>query len=453
MSKRRRIAALAGCCVVTAVGVTRADWLSDADARIDEYRKANLTVNVVDAAGHAAPGATVHVDMTRQAFGFGTTVNQDYLQNTSDPNNAIYRQKLTTLFNKATLEYGLTWNNYETPAERIVDEKTVAYLQSNGLDVRGQHLIWENTAHLPADVQSNMNDPAYLKSRALSHITDEAGHFGSAVNDWTVLNEHYASHVLSDAIDPGYTPETAPVLADYFNAAHAAAPTATLAINDYGILASNNLTNTTHQTSYYNTIKSIQSDGGAISSIGFQSHFGSAAAQTSPDNLVQIINRFATLNLPMQVTEFDMYGSGWTEQSKADYLRQFLTVIYSEPEFTSFGNWGFWDGKEFNGPDAGLLFDQDWNLKLTGQTYEDLVFNQWWTDVTGQTNAGQYATRAFLGDYDVTVTAGGVTRDVAATLGADGTTLTVVVPEPAGLATLAAGAALLRRRKRSWRRL
>ncbi|MDB5328526.1 MAG: hypothetical protein JWM57_4095, partial [Phycisphaerales bacterium] len=125
------------------------------------------------------------------------------------------------------------------------------------------------------------------------------------------------------------------------------------------------------------------------------------------------------------------FGDGWTQQSKSDYLKQFMTVIFSEPQFTSFGNWGFWDGKEFNGPDAGLLYDLNWNLKQTGQTYMDLVFKDWWTSVNGVTAAGQYGARGFLGSYKIDVTALGKTVSQTTVLDADGTTLTVIIPEPA----------------------
>jgi GH35 family endo-1,4-beta-xylanase len=439
---------LGGWAVVCLLGqVASADWLSEANSRIEQYRKGDLTLNAIDAAGKPVNGAAVSVNMTRQAFGFGTAVNQNYLLNTSDPDNATYRQKISTLFNKATLEYGLTWQNDVITSQRTTNDNAIAWLRSKGLAIRGQHMIWEKWDHMPGDMLANQDNGAYLRTQSLAHIQDIGSHYARTVDDWTVLNEHYDNHVLADVINPAATRDTAPVMAEWFNAAKAATPNAARTINDYNIFESANLTNTAHQTAYFNQIQSIKANGGAINSIGFQSHFGSANAQTSPDNLIKIIDRFATLNLPMQVTEFDMFGSGWTEQSKADYFRQFLTVIFSRPEFTSFGAWAFWDGKSFN-PGAGLLYDQNWSLKLSGQTYLDLVYRDWWTQVSGQSAAGQFSTRGFLGDYQISVTANGKTYTQAATLDADGTTLTIQVPEPASLSVLTVAACFACRRLR-----
>jgi hypothetical protein len=43
-----------------------------------------------------------------------------------------------------------------------------------------------------------------------------------------------------------------------------------------------------------------------------------------------------------------------------------------------------------------------------GREYERLVLNQWWTRAKGNTDTkGAYRTRAFHGDYDITVTTPG----------------------------------------------
>jgi hypothetical protein len=56
---------------------------------------------------------------------------------------------------------------------------------------------------------------------------------------------------------------------------------------------------------------------------------------------------------------------------------------------------------------------RDWSLKPNGQVYQDLVFRKWWTNADGKTGAkGRFATRAFLGEYEIQVVAGGKTRTV-----------------------------------------
>lgn len=49
--------------------------------------------------------------------------------------------------------------------------------------------------------------------------------------------------------------------------------------------------------------------------------------------------------------------------------------------------------------------------------YRDLVFNQWWSDVTGTTDAvGHFTSRVFQGHYDIHVTKGNKTKIVETTL-------------------------------------
>src|SRR5688572_4993161 len=100
MNKPFLITAVLG--VVGLTGIAHADWLSDANARIAADRMGDLTVKVVDQSGKAVSGATVAVRETESAFHWGTAVNSDFYA-TSNPgtNNAIYRDKIKTLFNQA----------------------------------------------------------------------------------------------------------------------------------------------------------------------------------------------------------------------------------------------------------------------------------------------------------------------------------------------------------------
>ena len=87
----------------------------------------------------------------------------------------------------------------------------------------------------------------------------------------------------------------------------------------------------------------------------------------------------------------------------ATYLRDYLTMIFSHPSMDGFMMWGFWDGAHWH--NNAPLFYQDWSLKPSGQTFVDMVFNEWWTSENGQTDAnGEYFVRGFKGKYKVTIT-------------------------------------------------
>jgi hypothetical protein len=60
-------------------------------------------------------------------------------------------------------------------------------------------------------------------------------------------------------------------------------------------------------------------------------------------------------------------------------------------------------------------------LKPNGEVYKDLVFKRWWTNANGKTGArGTYATRGFLGDYEIEVKAGGKSKTLRASLTKEG---------------------------------
>src|SRR5690606_28117515 len=102
----------------------------DANARIEQHRKAELVVKVVDPLGRPVPGAQVEIAMAEHAFGFGTAVNPSLWVNQSDPDNARYRSEIARLFNKAVLENGHKWAQWEDPAQRHRAEVTLQGLRN-----------------------------------------------------------------------------------------------------------------------------------------------------------------------------------------------------------------------------------------------------------------------------------------------------------------------------------
>ena len=141
--------------------------------------------------------------------------------------------------------------------------------------------------------------------------------------------------------------------------------------------------------------------------------------------LGQLIQSYSsTYNLPIAITEFDVNTKN--EQLQADYLRDYLTMLYSQPAVTEFLQWGFWSKSHWL-PDAAL-FRSDFSIKPNGQAYEDLVFGDWWSVTRGTTRGGQVQSKVFTGDFDVVVTWNGQTISSIATLGLAGNAVNVVIP-------------------------
>ena len=213
------------------------------------------------------------------------------------------------------------------------------------------------------------------------------------LREWDVVNEPVHLKDLEGVLGAG-------AYADWFRLAAEADPEARLFVNEYSVLSSAGMDLAT-QRAYLELIRQIERDGGRVDGIGMQAHMGYPL--TPPPLVYEILDMFAALDKPIAITEYD--AADVDEAVAADYLRDFLTVVFSHPSVERFLMWGFWDGNHWKG-DAPL-FREDWSLKPSGQAFLDLVFDTWWTDVEGRTAAdGTWAARGFLGDYAVTVTHG-----------------------------------------------
>lgn len=144
------------------------------------------------------------------------------------------------------------------------------------------------------------------------------------------------------------------------------------------------------------------------------------------DTLYGVFNRFAALIPNLQLTELDV-DVGDDEVLQADYLRDVMTLAFSHPAFQAIVMWGFWEGKHWK-PNAAL-YRKDWSIKPAGQVWQELVFDTWWTEDAGQTDAdGYFATRGFLGDYEIKIKHDGRQQVLKRRLTRDG--LEMQVPNP-----------------------
>ncbi|MCD1257270.1 fibronectin type III domain-containing protein [Paenibacillus athensensis] len=376
-----------------------APWRAEANARIEQIRKGDLQVAVQDAEGRPMEGADVHVQMTQHDFKFGTAVNSTMLFGT-DADAQTYRTKLKENFNSVVMENEMKWPWWEQDKSRAV--KLYNWLGENGFDIRGHALVWDGASRLPADVPGLASDHAALDKRIADHIHELAGYFRGRLYNWDVLNEPVLNSLLrSTYADPGAE------LANWFKRAKEADPAAKLYVNETQILG----VDAPVIQNFSNILQSMKDNGAPIDGIGIQAHFGSTPV--SPMGFYNQLTHFSQYAPEIAITEFDVNSPKEDVQGK--FTRDILLAAFSHPNVQSFTMWGFWDGAHWqnNAP----LFRRDWTLKPSGEQWRKLIYETWWTDVSGATNAdGVYQTRGFYGDYDITVTYGGVSQTVKASL-------------------------------------
>jgi len=281
--------------------------------------------------------------------------------------------------------------------------------------VRGHNLVWPAWRWLPSDLPALKNDKAALEKRIRDHINDEVSAMRGQLVEWDVINEPFANHDLMDILGKD-------AMIRWFKLARQEDFGPRLFLNDYPPL-DGAAVNNAHLNHFEETLRFLKASGAPLEGIGFQGHFGGGVIP--PARVLSGLDRFAKLGLPIAITEFDVNTTD--EPLQADYLRDFYTACFSHPAVSSILMWGFWEGRHWL-PQAAL-YRRDWSIKPNGQAYRDLVFKQWWTNAGGKTDAkGAYATRGFLGDYEVTVIApGGKAKTVTTKLVKGGARVTVTL--------------------------
>jgi endo-1,4-beta-xylanase len=404
-------------------GVVNAPWRAEANMRINQIRKGDLTVNVRDRNGHPITGATVYVQQLNHAYKFGSAVTAALLTGTS-ADAAIYRSRVSSHFTTSVLENDLKWGPWEcTTCTSFKKENTrtaIQWLLERGLGVRGHNLIWPGWRWMPSDVQTlSANE---LQSRITARFNDvlsDAGVNGK-LYQWDVLNEPYSNYDVQGRITGvnGVTASNGVLghqeMVRWFQMARQLDPKTKLFINDYDILAAGGL-NVQHQDYYYAVINWLLDNGAPLDGAGMQGHF---SGPTPFDRMQEIIARFSALRVPLlAITEFDFNTTD--EELQADFTRDFLTLIFSSPKFDDFLLWGFWERAHWL--PAGAMYRADWSSKPNALVWNDLWFREWWTNESGASNSqGIYRARGFQGDYNVTVQYARTTKTATVKLGATG---------------------------------
>jgi GH35 family endo-1,4-beta-xylanase len=394
-----------------------AAWRKAAAARIEKYRKGDLTVVVTDARGRPARNAAIAVRMKRHAFAFGSEISAlTFVQETPDAQR--YRQTILSSFNKVVFGTALKWPDWEGVwggSERTAVTQALKILHAHDIDVRGHNLVWPSWVYLPPDLPKLQNDPTALRKRINNHITEEVSALRGQCKEWDVVNEPYDNRTVIELLGGD------PIMVEWYDRAHAADPAARLFLNDEGEME-NGGDDTTRQETYKKQIALLKA-GGHLGGIGVEGHFSQIL--TPPERLLALLDEYSKFGLPIQANEFDVDVPD--PQRQADYQRDFMTVFFSHPNVQGIMIWGFWAPQDWLANAA--LYRADWTLKPNGKAWYDLVFHRWWTNTDGRTDdRGRYRTRGFLGDYEITVSKGGRTRTVRASVPRNGIVLSIRLP-------------------------
>lgn len=396
------------------VGAVMGETLfANAAARIELLRKADGEIVVIDASGTPIANAEAVIEQTRHAFLFGANLFK-WGKLTDPEREAAYRARFSDLFNYATL--GFYWGSYERQQGRPSHDyamRVAQWCQQRGITVKGHPLAWNH-----ADPVWLPDDANTIRRLQMERIEDCVGHFAGFIDSWDVVNEatHFDRGEMARVRAPRLTAMwkqsgRMAFTRECFTHAREAGRQATLLINDYRV-----------DRAYERVIEELTTPNGEphYDAIGIQSHMHSGSW---PDNkLWDVCERFSRFGAPLHFTETTILSGqrGWngpkgkpwssTAEGEADQAREvarFYTTLFSHPAVEAITWWDLSDLHAWKGAPAGLV-REDMTPKPAYLQLENLIKNKWWTRTTRQSDGdGRIAFRGFLGNYSVTVKAGG----------------------------------------------
>ncbi len=399
--------------VVRALNRKEADaWRAEAGARIEKYRKAELSVTVVDEAGRPVPDATVHVRMRRHAYPFGTAVVASKLiKEPATDAEKNYQDAFFNFFNYATLENDLKQGSLEKNTIRPAVD-AFKLLQAHGIQARGHVLVWPSWKMSAPSLAALKVRPEKVDAWISEHIQTTVRATEGLVTDWDVMNEPAVHHDIIDLLGKDK-------VADWFRLARETDPRVSLYLNENNVEFHG-----TNQDQLGEWLDFLKAQGAPITGVGWQGHMWQRTLPYGPA-ILDDLKRFEKYGVKIQITEYDC-NDRFGDEDEARFLNDFLPAWFSHPSTDGFIMWGFYDGASWtnNAP----LFARDWSLKPAGKVWMDYVFKQWWSDADGATDVrGGFATCAFLGDYVVQVVHGGKVETVEARLPKEGLALKVAL--------------------------
>lgn len=375
-----------------------APWRRAARERIDRIRKAELTIAVVDAEGRPVPEARVRVRLDRHAFALGTCVKTARILGTTDDDER-YRRTLASHFTKAVFEDDLKWEPWEQGGEMHRERvlAAIAWLRGHGLSPRGHVIVWPSWERMPPRIRALENDPAALRRAVEERVTSQTRALAGQLDEWDVVNENYAHTDVTDILGRA-------ALADWFRLAAAETPGTRLFYNDYVMFQGDGPGSPSD--ALFAILAGLRAAKAPLGGIGEQAHFG--GNPPGPEAVLAKLDRFATFEVPIQITEFDIDTAD--RDLQVAWTRDFLTAVFSHAAVTGVICWGFWEGSHWK-PRAAF-WDGVWNLRPNGRVWLDLFEREWTTDETAVTDArGRCVVRTFKGRVFVTAEMAGRTRE------------------------------------------
>ena len=389
------------------------------ERNIEQYRKGDAVITVVDASGNPVSGAKISVQQTGHEFLFGCNA---FVLGQMQPAELEqrYEAAFVKLFNFATVPF--YWEGtepvqgelrYEEKGSRDIwrrpsPERFLAWAATNHITLKGHPMLWH--AYLPNWLPK---DPDALRALFQKRFKKITSRFGDKLSVVDIVNE---SQVCPKTF-PLYTPDRDYVRWAFKEAAPLFPATAITMINE--VTEYNFKPYATN--SYVAQIRKLIEQGAQVRGIGLQYHFFRrkeldaylASAKADPNQLLDLYEKFSEFNLPLYITEITIASAGeGGEALQAEVVRDHYRLWFAAPNMAGITWWNLGDGTAVKGENEAMggLLDADLKPKAAYRALDKLINTDWKTQAELTTDAqGRAHFRGFHGTYSVTVERNGKT--------------------------------------------
>lgn len=366
-----------------------APWRKAALERIEKHRKSDFSVQVLDADGKPFAGKKIRVKLRRHEFGFGSAVTAEHLTADSEDGRR-YREIVDRYFSQVVFENDLKDFGWEAGASGKEEhlkrlDQAMAWLGERHISIRGHYLMQVATPPNLTDV----SDPEQIRSHFIDTTRERIAFAKDKVCEWDVINHPVAWNGADLLIR---RPGLEKLDREIYKLAEQLSPLP-LYVNEDQIFRPGRQSDET-----FAYIEQLKKDGFRVDGLGNQAHIDESFLPT-PDHVLAVTDRFATLVPHQVITEFDIVTNN-DEDLAADYTRDLMISCFSHPAYQGFLFWGFWEGRHWK-PEAAS-WTQDWNIRKRGKMIEEWIGGKWDTDVAVTTDENGYARwKGYGGSYEV----------------------------------------------------
>lgn len=374
--------------------VLKAKWVEESELRIEEIRKADLRIIIIDKEGNPVARCPVHIEQVQHAFRWGVRLPRELPEELLPTREQIKAAPLWRSFSGIALDAHTQWPITQ-PDRGKWDfgsvEKQLAFARERGLSARWGSVVSTDPGRMPGWAAGLKGDE--LRAALEAHTKEVVSRFGKQVDQLDVVTQMIDHRFIEKEL--GF-----------------AAVRRLYQLNDYERERSTNPVNASSSL--------------ARSMLAFDDAFAPARLQKAlrqvtafregfvPFDGMAIEVRFTgslveapiTRNLEwlgdpgIPVTVVNLEVSGDSKADAAVNLETALRAMFSQPCVEGIYFAGL-RSRDLQNEDAALMED-DGTLTPSGELVDRMVRQHWWTDVTAAADdLGNVRQRVFAGAYRI----------------------------------------------------